>query len=205
MFVVGLTGGIGSGKSAAAKLFSELGVSIVNADQIARNIVAPGNTALDAIAEHFGKEILLSDGALDRAQLRQKIFTNPDEKQWLEQLTHPLIGTAIFEFLNAKRNDNEASYRILESPLLMETSQQQLAQRLLLIDVPEAVQIARTMARDNNTENQVRAIIEAQMSREEKRSRADDIIENTGTLEQLQQRVSSLHEKYCQLAQSYQP
>lgn len=205
MFVVGLTGGIGSGKSAAAKLFSELGVSIVNADQIARNIVEPGSTALDAITEHFGKEILLSDGALDRSQLRQKIFTNPDERQWLEQLTHPLIGTAIFEFLNAKRNDNEASYRILESPLLMETSQQQLAQRLLLIDVPEAVQIARTMARDNNTEDQVRAIIEAQMSREEKRSRADDIIENTGTLEQLQQRVSSLHEKYCQLAQSYQP
>ena len=205
MFVVGLTGGIGSGKSAAAKLFSELGVSIVNADQIARDIVEPGSAALDAIAEHFGSDILLDDGALDRAQLRQKIFANPNERQWLEQLTHPLIGTAIFDFLNAKRNDNEAPYRILESPLLMETSQQQLAQRLLLIDVPEAVQIARTMARDNNTEEQVRAIIEAQMSREEKRSRADDIIENTGTLEQLQQRVSALHEKYCQLAQSYQP
>ncbi len=205
MFVVGLTGGIGSGKSAAAKLFSELGVSIVNADQIARDIVEPGSAALDAITEHFGSDILLDDGALDRAQLRQKIFANPNERQWLEQLTHPLIGTAIFDFLNAKRNDNEAPYRILESPLLMETSQQQLAQRLLLIDVPEAVQIARTMARDNNTEEQVRAIIEAQMSREEKRSRADDIIENTGTLEQLQQRVSALHEKYCQLAQSYQP
>lgn len=205
MFVVGLTGGIGSGKSAAAKLFSELGVSIVNADQIARDIVEPGSAALDAITEHFGSDILLDDGALDRAQLRQKIFANPNERQWLEQLTHPLIGTAIFDFLNAKRNDNEAPYRILESPLLMETSQQQLAQRLLFIDVPEAVQIARTMARDNNTEEQVRAIIEAQMSREEKRSRADDIIENTGTLEQLQQRVSALHEKYCQLAQSYQP
>lgn len=205
MFVVGLTGGIGSGKSAAAKLFSELGVSIVNADQIARDIVEPGSAALDAITEHFGSDILLDDGALDRAQLRQKIFANPNERQWLEQLTHPLIGTAIFDFLNAKRNDNEAPYRILESPLLMETSQQQLAQRLLLIDVPEAVQIARTMARDNNTEEQVRAIIEAQMSREEKRSRADDIIENTSTLEQLQQRVSALHEKYCQLAQSYQP
>jgi len=145
MFVVGLTGGIGSGKSAAAKLFSELGVSIVNADQIARDIVEPGSAALDEIAEHFGSDILLDDGALDRAQLRQKIFANPDERQWLEQLTHPLIGTAIFDFLNAKRNDNEAPYRILESPLLMETSQQQLAQRLLLIDVPEAVQIARTM------------------------------------------------------------
>jgi dephospho-CoA kinase len=205
MFVVGLTGGIGSGKSAAAKLFSELGVSIVNADQIARDIVEPGSAALDAITEHFGSDILLDDGALDRAQLRQKIFANPNERQWLEQLTHPLIGTAIFDFLNAKRNDNEAPYRILESPLLMETSQQQLAQRLLLIDVPEAVQIARTMARDNNTEEQVRAIIEAHMSREETRSRADDIIENTGTLDHLHQRVSALHEKYCQLAQSYQP
>lgn len=200
MFVVGLTGGIGSGKSAAAAIFTELGVTVINADIIAREIVAPGKQALASIAEHFGSEILQADGSLDRAQLRTHIFANADERQWLEQLTHPLIGMEIVEQLEAKKRANEAAYRILESPLLMETSQQQLADRLLLIDVPQAVQIERTMARDNNSEQQVKAIITAQMSREKKLALADDIVENTGTLKQLQQAIHHLHKQYNQTA-----
>ncbi|MDG1938706.1 MAG: dephospho-CoA kinase [Pseudomonadales bacterium] len=207
MFVVGLTGGIGSGKSAAAAIFANLGVTVINADTVAREVVKPGTPALMRIAEHFGSEILLDDGRLDRAALRKKVFSDTDAshtaKQWLEALTHPLINQQINEQLNQRKNDNEANYRILESPLLMETNQQDLTHRLLLIDLPKSLQIERTMTRDNNSEQQVNAIIAAQMSREAKLHLADDKIENTGTLQELEQQVLALHTQYQQLASEH--
>ena len=204
MFVVGLTGGIGSGKSAAATIFAKLGVTVVNADNVAREIVEPGSEALKAIAKHFGQTILLDDGSLDRAALRKKIFSDAESshtaKQWLENLTHPLIRQRIMEHLNKNKSESEAGYRILESPLLMETNQHKLVDRLLLIDIPQSLQIERTMARDHNTKEQVDAIIAAQMSREDKQLLANDKIENTGTLVELEQQILALHSQYQELA-----
>ena len=207
MFVVGLTGGIGSGKSAAAAIFAKLGVTVINADSIARDIVEPGSEALKTIAQHFGQSILLSDGSLDRTALRKKIFSDTESsssaKQWLEALTHPLIRQRITEHLNRKKTDNEADYRILESPLLMETNQHDLVDRLLLIDIPKSLQIERTIARDHNSQAQVNAIIAAQMSREDKQLLADDKIENTGTLEELEKKILAIHTQYQQLANQH--
>ena len=204
MFVVGLTGGIGSGKSAAAAIFAKLGVTVINADDVAREVVEPGSKALKAIAEHFGQAMLLDSGHLNRAALREKIFSASDSsntaKQWLEELTHPLINQRIIERLNNKKSATESDYRILESPLLLETQQKDLADRLLLIDIPKSLQIERTKARDKNTEEQVNAIIAAQMSRADKQLLTDDKIENTGTLAELEQQVISLHSKYQHLA-----
>lgn len=204
MFVVGLTGGIGSGKSAAATIFAKLGVTVVNADNVAREIVEPGSEALKAIAQHFGQTILLDDGSLDRAALRKKIFSDAESsqtaKQWLENLTHPLIRQRIMEHLNKNKSKSEADYRILESPLLMETNQHKLVDRLLLIDIPQSLQIERTMARDHNTKEQVDAIIAAQMSREDKQLLANDKIENIGTLAELEKKVLAIHAQYQQLA-----
>ena len=204
MFVVGLTGGIGSGKSAAATIFAKLGVTVINADNIAREIVEPGSKALNAIVEHFGQTILLDNVHLDRAALREKIFSTSDSsntaKQWLEGLTHPLINQRIIERLNDDKNESESNYRILESPLLLETQQRDLVDRLLLIDIPKSLQVERTMARDQNTEAQVNTIIAAQMSRENKQLLADDKIENSGTLAELEQQVISLHSKYQHIA-----
>ena len=200
MYVVGLTGGIGSGKSAAAAIFAKLGVSIVNADETARRVVEPGSPALKAIAEYFGEEILMANGGLDRAALRQRVFANDNERKVLESITHPAIGEMIMNFLNAPVSEGEAPYRILESPLLMETSQRHLTNRLLLIDVDEATQIRRTMERDNNTEEQVKSIIAAQMPRDAKRGMADDIVENMGTLEALEEALRVLHQRYTELA-----
>ncbi|MGB2271902.1 MAG: dephospho-CoA kinase, partial [Pseudomonadales bacterium] len=167
----------------------------------------PGTSALMRIAEYFGSEILLDDGNLDRAALRKKVFSDTDAshtaKQWLEDLTHPLINQQIRQQLNQRKNDNEANYRILESPLLMETNQQDLVHRLLLIDLPKSLQIERVMTRDNNSEQQVNAIIAAQMSREAKLHLADDKIENTGTLQELEQQVLALHTQYQQLASEH--
>ncbi|MBT6579659.1 MAG: dephospho-CoA kinase [Cellvibrionales bacterium] len=204
MFVVGLTGGIGSGKSAAATIFAKLGVTVVNADSVARDIVDPESEALKAIANRFGQTILLDNGHLDRAALRKKIFSDAESsntaKQWLEDLTHPLIRQRIIEQLNKQKIESEADYRILESPLLMETDQHKLVDRLLLIDIPKSLQIERTMARDHNSKEQVDAIIAAQMSREDKKLLANDQIENTGTLADLEQQILTLHAQYQQLA-----
>lgn len=204
MFVLGLTGGIGSGKSAAAAIFAQLGVTVINADSVAKEVVEPGSEALNAIVEHFGPAILLDNGHLDRAALRAKIFSvndaNQTAKQWLENLTHPLINQRIIERLKSTKVDSEAHYRVLESPLLLETQQRDLVDRLLLIDIPKTLQVERTIARDHNTEEQVNNIIAAQMPREQKRLLADDKIDNTGTLSELEQQVITLHKQYQQLA-----
>lgn len=198
MFVVGVTGGIGSGKSAATDTFAQLGVDIVDADIAARDIVKPGTATLQQIAEHFGQHILLDDGSLDRAALRRIIFENAAEKNWLEQLLHPLIGLEIERQLEAATS----AYVIFVSPLLVESQQNRICDRILIIDVPEELQLQRTMQRDVNDAAQVQRIIATQASRQQRLQCADDIIENTGSLTHLQQEVAKLHTQYLKLAQA---
>ena len=191
-FIVGITGGIGSGKSAVTTRFEQLGVIVVDADLAARVIVEPGRPALQAIAKHFGSNILLADGTLDRAALRQQVFSDEAERLWLEQLTHPLIGQEILDQLAAANSP----YAILSSPLLLETNQGELADLVVVVDVPEAVQLERTMARDNNDRAQVERIMAAQMPREERLKRADIIIDNSRTLEELDSQAQELHGEF---------
>ena len=189
--VVGITGGIGSGKTAVTDHFARLGITIVDADLAARVIMEPGRPALTAVTEHFGENILLPDGNLDRAALRSVVFADPQQRHWLERLTHPLIAEEIAVQLKAA----SSAYVMFASPLLLETAQRDFCDYILLVDVPESVQLSRTMARDNNDEARVRRIMAAQMDRQERRSRADEIIDNSGTLQELQDKVQALHQQ----------
>jgi len=194
-WILGLTGGIGSGKSAAAQCFVDLGVHLVDADNAARWVVEPGRPALAQIAAHFGAGVLQADGTLNRSALRELIFKDPQQRVWLEGLLHPLIREEIRQYLARA----ESAYAILVSPLLLETSQHQMVQRVLVIDVPESVQIERTVLRDRTNEEQVRAIIKAQASREERLSRADDVIVNDRDPAWLKSEVERLHHFYLTL------
>lgn len=194
-WILGLTGGIGSGKTAVAQHFIDLGVHLVDADHAARWVVEPGRPALDRIAEHFGEEVLLPDGQLDRAALRGRIFQNPEERRWLEGLLHPLIGQEILAHLGRA----ESPYAILVSPLLVESGQHRLAQRVLVVDAPEHLQLARTIQRDQVTEEQVHAILQVQAKREERLRHADDVIVNDRDLSWLKAEVERLHHFYLTL------
>lgn len=194
-WILGLTGGIGSGKSAAAERFVELGVHLVDADQAARWVVEPGRPALASIVERFGAGVLLDDGTLDRAALRQQIFADPAQRRWLEQLLHPLIGQEIFSHL-AKA---ESPYAVYVSPLLIESGQYRKTQRILVIDVAQQVQIARTLLRDDTSEAQVQAILAAQLSREERLRHADDVVVNDRDLPWLHAQIDHLHAFYLTL------
>lgn len=194
-FIVGLTGGIGSGKSAAAKRFQHHGIASINADQTARDVVAPGEPALSSIAEHFGQTILLPSGELDRSTLRKIVFNDPSEKSWLESLLHPLIRQRITRFLRSA----SSPYALLETPLLVETNQRELVDKIVVVDVPESIQIARTMARDNNDEQLVRAIIAAQANRQDRLKAAHFVLDNSGDLTQLYQQVDRLHQQLLTL------
>lgn len=198
MYIVGLTGGIGSGKSAVAARFRARGILVVDADQAARAVVEPGTPALAAIAEHFGAGVIQADGTLDRAALRRLVFDDAAERRWLEQLLHPRIG----EWLRARLAEAPGPYAILESPLLFEGTQHRMVQRTLLVDVPEEIQVARAAARDGNAPEQIRAIMAAQLSREERRARADDCIDNSGPPEALDAQVEALHRRYVALAEA---
>ncbi|WP_336367068.1 dephospho-CoA kinase [Marinobacter sp. C2H3] len=195
--MVGLTGGIGSGKSTVARMFADLGVHWVDADDVAREVVEPGTPALAAIAEHFGAAILQADGALDRAALRRIVFDAPDERAWLESLLHPVIRD---ELVRQLRHPEERipgyalPYVMLVSPLLLETDQHRLVSEVLVVDVPEAVQVERTMARDQNDRAQVERIMAAQMPRQTRRERATTIIDNNRPAAQVAQQVRTLHE-----------
>ena len=189
--VVGVTGGIGSGKTAVTDRFESLGITVVDADLAARVIMEPGRPALAAVAEHFGNDILLPDGQLDRAALRRIVFANPEERHWLEALTHPLIG----EEISAQLAAATSPYVILASPLLLETSQRDYCDLVVVVDVPESPQLERTTARDDNDEAQVRRIMDAQLSREKRLAGADEVIDNSGTLDDLHLQVDTLHQK----------
>ena len=198
--ILGLTGGIGTGKSSVAAEFKNLGICIVNADEGSRAVVEPGKPALSKIASQFGDQIILSDGSLDRAALREIIFNNANKKQWLEELLHPIIRDWIVEHLN----DSDSPYVILESPLLLETDQHELVDITLLIDLPVELQLERAGARDANNSQQIQRIIDSQMSREQKISKADWIFDNSGEKAMISLRVNQLHEKFLVLAQSFQ-
>ncbi len=194
-WVLGLTGGIGSGKTAVADRFASLGVHVVDADQAARWVVEPGRPALLQIVERFGKDVLLQSGELNRAELRQRIFVDPAERQWLEKLLHPLIRAEVAQHLALA----DSSYAIMVSPLLIESGQYRQVGRVLVVDVPESLQIARTTARDQASEEQVRAILSAQVQREERLKHADDVLVNDRDLSWLGVEVERLHRFYLTL------
>ncbi|MEM1435698.1 MAG: dephospho-CoA kinase [Pseudomonadota bacterium] len=191
-YTVGVTGGIGSGKTAVTDRFGALGITIVDADLASRAVVEPGRPALQAIAERFGTTIIAADGTLDRRALRDIVFSNPDERRWLEQLTHPLIAIEIDDQLRAAAS----AYAVLAHPLLLETGSQSRCQRVLVVDVPVETQIRRTIARDGSDRTQVEAIIAAQIGREQRLAAADDVIVNDQDLEHLDAEVARLHETY---------
>ena len=202
-YVVGLTGGIGSGKSTIAELFAELGVPIVDADLVARQVVEKGSPLLAEIAAHFGPEILLEDGTLNRAALREKIFANEMQKHWLNQLLHPAIRHEMLRQLAAQ----QAPYCIFMVPLLIENNLTALCQRILVIDVLEHTQVERAGQRDNNQVEQIKRIMQSQVSRQERLKYADDVINNNedliAGLPQLKQKVLDLHHLYLHLAEKF--
>ncbi|KEF31621.1 Dephospho-CoA kinase [Marinobacter nitratireducens] len=193
MITVGLTGGIGSGKSTVVRQFGALGIHWVDADDVAREVVEPGTPALREIEEHFGGQILQPDGTLDRAQLRQIVFKAPDERKWLESLLHPIIREELIRQL--KPENYQLPYALLVSPLLLETDQHQLVDRILVVDVPTEVQLERTMARDNNSRDQVERIIAAQIPREQRCAKADFVIDNNQPLDVVERQVRELHDR----------
>lgn len=188
---VGITGGIGSGKSAVTDRLASLGITIVDADVVARVVVEPGQPALQAIAEHFGSEVIQCDGSLDRAALRKIVFEHPDERAWLESVTHP----AIREEIQRQLRTADSPYVVLSSPLLLEASQQTFVDVVVVVDVPESIQLERTMSRDGNSAELVEQIMAAQLSRTERLEAADIIIDNGGNLDALNLQVDALHEQ----------
>ncbi|WP_062260702.1 dephospho-CoA kinase [Endozoicomonas arenosclerae] len=194
--VIGVTGGIGSGKTAVTDYFSSLGITVVDADQTSRVVVEPGRPALVKIAQRHGQDILTDEGTLDRRKLRDIIFNDDSERVWLEQLLHPLIRDQIVQDLEA----SESPYTIMVSPLLVETDQHVLTDRILVVDVPEDVQLARTMSRDGMSEEQTRAIMAKQASRDQRLAKANEVVDNSGSLEQLFHQLDRIHQTYLGLA-----
>lgn len=195
-FILGLTGGIGSGKSAASQWFEAQGIVVVDADVVAREVVEIGQPALAQIEQAFGAWVLLEDSSLDRRGLREHIFQSPEARKTLENITHPAIRTSIIQQLQAA----QSPYAILVSPLLFETDQHQLTQHTLLIDATIELQIERASQRDGQNIEQIRNIIAVQMSRENKQAMADDIVLNDGHLQHLYAQLQRLHEKYLNMA-----
>ena len=198
-FVVGLTGGIGSGKSTAAKYFEKLGAKVINADVVARDSVSSGSHTLLKIRQHFGEKIVDKKGKLDRSKLRKIIFDNTSEKLWLENLLHPIIREKIILDIN---NASE-SYVLLESPLLFETNQYKLVNVVLLIDVPEELQVIRASQRDKSTSNEIKKIMKTQMPRSEKIKLSTYIADNTKSEDDLKKQVDYYHKKFSELGRSF--
>ena len=196
MFVVGLTGGIGSGKSTIAKFFAEKNIVVIEADQRAREVVKRGTPAFLKISDRFGPEILTNDGFLNRKRLREIVFSDGKEKAWLENLLHPLINEALIEMIKAAISE----YIILESPLLLETNQHELVDRILVVDVSEKTQLTRTLNRDGGSENTIKAIMNSQLPRAARLKRANDIIDNEQQIDLLNKKLESLHKTYITLA-----
>jgi len=200
-FVVGLTGGIGSGKTTIANMFNALGIQLVDADIIAREVVAPNSPALNQIKAHFGNDIILPDGQLDRTKLRHKVFNSDTEKQWLNGLLHPLIRESILTQLNQCKGD----YCLLVAPLLIENKLTQYVNRILVIDVEESMQLKRTSKRDNTDNTTIKKIIASQISRTDRLQHADDILDNTSNdLALIKTQVQQLHNAYLLAAKAFQ-
>ncbi|SMY17238.1 dephospho-CoA kinase [Photobacterium aquimaris] len=196
--VIGLTGGIGSGKTTVANLFGEYGIDLIDADVIAREVVAIGSVGLARIVEKFGSSILLADGNLDRSQLRAAIFSDPQLKNWLNQLLHPLIRAKMLADIDRATSP----YCLLIVPLMVENNLQILTDRLLVVDVDQQTQIMRTQQRDNVSLEQIKNILSAQATRQQRLDAADDIICNNGDNQALLTQVAQLHQHYLALAQA---
>ncbi|NVN81992.1 MULTISPECIES: dephospho-CoA kinase [unclassified Vibrio] len=195
--IIGLSGGIASGKTTVANLFNKhFGIDIVDADIVAREVVALGSEGLNQITAHFGEDILLEDGTLNRAKLREVIFTDPTEKQWLNDLLHPMIRDKIDSDLSKVTSP----YALLVAPLLVENQMQGMADRVLIVDVPAEVQIERTMSRDNVSREQVTSILKSQASREQRLAVADDVIKNHTKNQELLPQITDLHQKYLAIS-----
>ena len=196
-FCVGLTGGIGSGKSSAAKMFEEFGATVVDTDEIAHELTRSGAAATGAIRNAFGTDYIASDGSLDRARMRQLVFRDPAAKAKLEAILHPLIRERSRARITAARRP----YVLVVVPLLLETgAYRDLVQRVLVVDCGEEQQLARATRRSRLPAEEVRAIMTAQLPRVERLKHADDVLDNDGSIDQLRQQVSKLHAKYLELA-----
>ena len=193
---VALTGGIASGKTTVANLFAALGVAVVDTDLLAREVVAPGSPLLPQIAAHFGDSVLLPDGSLNRAKLRERVFAEPAERHWLEQLTHP----AIRALTDARCDSAAGRYVIIAIPLLVETQGTARFDRVLVVDCDPSIQLARLQARDGATREQAERMLAAQATRQQRLVIADDVIRNDGDLENLRGQVEKLHGAYSNAA-----
>ena len=198
MLIIGLTGGIGSGKSIVASRFQELGMPVIDADTITRELVEPGQPALREIVAQFGPDILQPDGRLDRPYLRDRIFSNPDDRRILEDILHPLAQKEVQQRIARLK----APYCILSVPLLIESGWSAMVDRILVVDSPREAQVQRTITRDKTSRQQVEAIIDSQADRETRLAAADDILENDSDLASLYSQVDILHEEYLHLAQA---
>ena len=196
MLIIALTGGIGSGKTTVCHYFSALGVPIIDADIAARDVVQPGQPGLTQITALFGQDMLASDGSLIRGKLREQVFSNKSSRKKLEAILHPLIRQQMDKQLASLKSP----YAILAIPLLLESGRREGIDRVLVIDTEESQQVARACQRDHQDESQIRAIIATQCSRKDRLRAADDVIYNTGDLEQLNNQVTAMHNLYLRLA-----
>ncbi|MDY6984643.1 MAG: dephospho-CoA kinase [Pseudomonadota bacterium] len=196
-YVVGLTGGIGSGKSTVTRLLIGFGIEVIDADDVSREVVVPGSPALDALVERFGTKILNADGTLKRERLRGLIFMDPEAKRWVEELLHPAIRARIQERIER----STSPWLMLSVPLLLENKNAyDFVDRVLVVDVPESVQLSRTMLRDNATKDEVTRIMQSQLPRGKRLLAADDVVENSGDPLQLQEQLLRLVKRYEELA-----
>ena len=191
-YIVGLTGGIGSGKTTVSRMLRSMGVEVIDADEISRSLLTPDSFALAELVKHFGRQILNADNSLNRAALRELIFNNPDARRWTDQLLHPLIREAILALIRNSRS----GWLVLSAPLLLENSAYGFVDRLLVVDSPEHLQLTRSLLRDNTDAMEIKKIMAAQLSRETRLAAADDIIENDGDLPHLQRQVEKLKIMY---------
>lgn len=198
MLIIGLTGGIGSGKTAASDYLASLGITVVDADLASRIVVQPGKPALANIAARFGANMINSDGSLNRAALRAVVFSDKEALSALEAITHPAIRDELLDQLQR----SQSPYTLLVSPLLLETNQHQLTDRILIIDAEEKAQLDRTVQRDSVPSQQVESIMAAQMPRALRQSKADDIVLNDGDLSALHSKLDALHQTYLALAET---
>ena len=199
MFTVGLTGGIGSGKTTVARFFLDQNIEVINADEIARKVVEPGTAALSKIQERFGSKILINEKSLNRALLREQIFKDNSQRIWLESLLHPLIEREITNLIVVA----VSRYVILESPLLFETNQHKLVNRTLVVDVSPKVQLERALSRDGGSEGTIKAIMDSQISRDDRISLADDIVDNEQNFQSVRTQLKKFHQTYLNLANIY--
>lgn len=193
-YIVGVTGGIGAGKSAVTDLFIELGITVVDADIVAREVVEPGTPTLEAISKEFGNAMLLQDGGLNRAKMRELVFKDEQAKQKLNAIIHP----AIRQEMLAQLEQAQSPYAILAAPLLIENNLQQFVDSVLVVDVPERLQIERASTRDDVSEEQIKAIMQSQCSREQRLKSANYVIDNAGKLDELIDKVNDLHHGFLQ-------